>query len=193
MGKLYQQVEQFITPSPQEIWIEIGSDRWEGSSLFFGNLAQKHAVDFYSIDLKDSSSRRVHHPNIRWQISEGLQWCQTVLPTLDKKVGLVYLDNFDYAWNVNQWNDHIRDQRKEYLEKFGVEMTNQNCQLAHIQQMLAIEPFLTHDATVICDDTYTLNDCWVGKGGGVVLYLLAKGWQIKVAQDFGVILKPCNV
>jgi hypothetical protein len=46
---------------------------------------------------------------------------------------------------------------------------------------------------VICDDTYQLNDCWVGKGGGVVLYLLANEFKIiekhhKVGDEHGVIL-----
>ena len=192
MGTLYRQAGSLITPQPGEIWIEIGSDRWEGSSVYFGELAREKDVKFYSIDHDESASQRIRHSHVQWQISDGLAWCRRVLPTLNCQVGLVYLDNFDYAWDINHWDTRLRDQRKEYQERFGLEMNNQNCQVAHLQQFLAIEPYLTDCAIVICDDTYTLNDCWVGKGGGVVLYLLAKGWNLVKAEDFGVILQPCN-
>ncbi len=177
---------------PNTVWLEIGSDRWEGSTLFFAQEAAQRNIPFHTIDLVSDARRRVHHPNIQWHQADGETWCRDVLPGLGHRVGLVYLDNFDYNWDINQWNDRIRDQKKEYIEKFGVEMTNQNCQLAHMRQFLLIEPYLSDRAVVVCDDTYTMNDCWVGKCGGVVLYLLSKGWQLMLSKDFGVILQRCK-
>lgn len=192
MGKLYQQSCQFVEHEPDTIWVEIGSDRWEGSTLFFAQEAAQRNIRFHTVDIVTDARRRIQHENITWHQSDGETWCREVLPTLGQKVGLVYLDNFDYNWDINQWSDMIRDQKKEYIERFGIEMTNQNCQLAHMRQLLLIEPYLSKQAIVVCDDTYTLNDCWVGKCGGIVLYLMSKGWQLSLAKDFGVILKRCN-
>lgn len=192
MGQLFKEVGQYITSGSDEIWVEIGSDRYEGSSVFLADLAQEHSAVLHSVDVSTLASTRIRHPNIVWHINDGERWCQNILPGLNKQVGLVYFDNFDYTWNINEWNDRVRDQKKEYIELYKIELTNQNCQVTHFKQMLAIEPYLTDDATIICDDTYTLNDCWVGKCGGIVLYLLSKGWEISVAKDFGVILKRCK-
>lgn len=192
MGQLFREVGEFVESASNEIWVEIGSDRWEGSSIFLAHLAQPHGIPLHSIDIDSLASQRIQHPNIHWHVMDGETWCHEVLPALDKKIGLVYFDNFDYTWDINAWNDSIRDQRRSYKEKYNIEMNNRNCQLAHLRQLLAVEPYLSESATVLCDDTYTLNDCWVGKGGGIVLYLLSRGWTIVREKDFGVILKRCK-
>ncbi len=192
MGQLFKEIPEFVEFDPEQIWVEIGSDRWEGSSVFLADLAMSHDIRFHSIDISNLAYNRIQHPNITWHISDGEKWCREVLPATGKKVGLVYLDNFDYTWDINAWDNRIRDQKKEYLENYNIEMTNQNCQITHLKQLLALEPYLDDGAVVMCDDTYTLNDCWVGKCGGVVLYLLCKGWDILAAKDFGVILKKCK-
>jgi hypothetical protein len=69
-------------------------------------------------------------------------------------------------------------------------MSNQNCQVEHMKQMLALYPFMDQHSIIVCDDTYTYNDCWIGKSGPVVIFLLANGYTIqKTSTDCGVILK----
>lgn len=71
----------------------------------------------------------------------------------------------------------------------GMVMDNQNCQTIHMSQMLSLYPHLEQDAVVMFDDTYKINDCWVGKCGGAVLFLLAHGWRIeKHTTDCGVLM-----
>jgi hypothetical protein len=49
---------------------------------------------------------------------------------------------------------------------------------------------LTPTAVVAFDDTYCWNDCWVGKCGPAVVYMLASGWRVvEQTLDCGVILK----
>lgn len=193
MGQIFRHASTYINDTDDSIWVEIGSDRWEGSTEFLANLAQKTNSFLHSVDIDASASTRIKHPNLVCHVMDGEKWCQTVLPSINKPVGLIYLDNFDYDWDINDCcNDMIKEQKVEYLEKYQIEMTNQNCQVAHLRQLLALEPYLSDDAVVICDDTYTNNDCWVGKSGGVVLYLLSKDWKIVKAEDNGVILQPCK-
>ena len=53
---------------------------------------------------------------------------------------------------------------------------------------------MSDDGIIVCDDTYLYNDCWIGKCGAVVVYLLANGYKtIEIdnvqGQSFGVMLK----
>ena len=114
----------------------------------------------------------------------------------DKKISCLYLDNFDYIWDINlTLNDTDIKQRHFYKEELGITMANQTCQVEHMKQMIALFPYLTDDAVVVFDDTHTLNDCWVGKCGANVIWLLAQGFEI-VRQEFfeyGVIMKKHNI
>jgi hypothetical protein len=54
--------------------------------------------------------------------------------------------------------------------------------------MLNLYPYLTDDGIIVVDDTYQINQCWVGKCGPVVVFLLANNYEILEANDHGVIL-----
>jgi hypothetical protein len=153
MGKLYQKSQEYITVTdPGSAILEIGSDRWEGSTVWLANIAERLDMHFYSVDIDDSAQRRITHPRITWCISEGADWCRAVLPVLDHKIGLVYLDNFDYDWRVGDDNPMIQKQKAEYLSR-DVVMDNQNCQVTHMKQMISILPYTVPGSVAIFDDT----------------------------------------
>lgn len=194
VGAIFREAEHYVENLSGSIILEIGSDRYEGSTEYFANLAGQHGVEFHSVDIVDDAQRRLKHLPVHWHTQSGSLWCQRVLPQLDTQVGCVYLDNFDYNWDVNYPpQDWLQKQQSFYVQKVGVEMTNQNSQVEHLKQILAIYPYLSDSAVVICDDTYTYNDCWIGKSGAVVIYLLANGFEfvknIREPKDVGVILK----
>ena len=195
MGAIFREAEHYIENlGTSSIILEIGSDRYEGSTEYFANLAQQHGVEFHSVDIVDDAQRRLRHLPVHWHTQSGSEWCKRILPTMGVKVGCVYLDNFDYNWDVRQTpRDWQKDVELFYTQRLGIEMTNQNCQVEHLKQILAIYPYLSNSAVVVCDDTYTHNDCWIGKSGAVVIYLLANGFElvkkIRVPKDLGVILK----
>lgn len=194
MGAIFREAERYIHDLGNSIILEIGSDRYEGSTEYFSNLAQQNGVAFHSVDIVDDAQRRFQHLPVNWHIKSGSEWCRVELPQLGVEVGCVYLDNFDYNWDVDYPpQDWLLKQKSFYAQKVGVEMTNQNSQVEHLKQILAIYPYLSESAVVICDDTYTYNDCWIGKSGAVVIYLLANGFElvkkIREPKDVGVILK----
>jgi hypothetical protein len=189
LGKLYQKVTDYLEdpPAPDSIIVEIGSDRHEGSTRFFCDLADAHQKEFYSVDIDTAVQSRIPG-KINWQTQSGSVWCRETLPEIDRPIWILYLDNFDYNWDINQWNDHI-NQQKTWYQTRGLTMDNQSCQVEHMKQLLGAWPYLGPGSVVVLDDTYTLNDCWVGKGGGCVIYMLSQGWKIQVAEEFGVIMK----
>ena len=97
---------------------------------------------------------------------------------------MLYLDNFDWNWVPE--SDMYTYRINEYKSRWELEMDNAASQLEHFKQFLLLEPHLSQNAVVACDDTYIERGVWTGKCGPVVVYLLAKGWKLKV-NECGVI------
>lgn len=192
MGKLYQQVGQYLSGKfPGEVIVEIGSDRWEGSSAYFADLANTHGMRFVSVDLDSDARHRLrktvaldHAHLTEFVQSEGTRWTADYNgPT----IRVLYLDNFDWDWRTDRQEQMIQDQIAWYREK-GMVMNNINCQTAHITQMVNLLSYMAAQCVVCIDDTYEYNGVYLGKGGAVVPYLLGQGFGRLAAKDYGVIL-----
>ena len=192
MGKLYQQVGQHLLGKfPGEVIVEIGSDRWEGSSAYFADLANTHDMKFISVDLDETARQRLkktipieHSHLVEFVQAEGTAWTQSYQ---DSKIRVLYLDNFDWDWRTDRKQAMIQDQIQWYQSR-GIVMNNINSQTAHITQMVNLLPHLSQRCVVCVDDTYEYNGVFIGKGGAVVPYLLGQGFAILAAEDYGVIL-----
>ena len=192
MGKLYQTVGQHLQGEfSGEVIVEIGSDRWEGSSAYFADLANTHAMRFISVDLDGAARERIRrtiNPNhlslTEFVQAEGIQWTAEYQ---GPKIKVLYLDNFDWDWSTNRTNDMIEEQRRWYATR-GITMNNVNCQTAHITQMVNLLPHMSTRSLVCVDDTYEYNGVFIGKGGAVIPYLIGQGFGMLAARDYGVIL-----
>ena len=192
MGKLYQDVGQHLLGQfPGEVIIEIGSDRWEGSSAYFADLAFHHGMRFISVDLDAGARERIrrtinpdHAPITEFVQAEGAQWTAGYQ---GPKIKALYLDNFDWDWRTDRQQIMIQDQVQWYADQ-GIVMNNINSQTAHITQMVNLLPHMSRQCVVCVDDTYEYNGIFIGKGGAVVPYLLGQGFGILAARDYGVIL-----
>lgn len=192
MGAVFKHTEQYLGNAQDTVFLEIGSDRYEGSTEYFADLAQKHGAEMHSIDIVDDAQKRLRHLPVRWHLQWGSDWCKDELPKLQKQVSCVYLDNFDYIWDIEQpESKRSLEQKQWYQDVLDIPMQNQTCQVEHMKQMIEIFPYLTNDAVVAFDDTHTLNDCWVGKCGPIVVWLLAQGFELVRNErfEYGVILK----
>ena len=61
MGAIFREAEHYIENLGTSIILEIGSDRYEGSTEYFSNLAQQHGVEFHSVDIVDNAQQRLRH------------------------------------------------------------------------------------------------------------------------------------
>jgi hypothetical protein len=84
--------------SKHDIIVEIGSERGHGSTLWLGNLAQQLSIPFYSVDVVPQLSA-IPGVNFCTDIS-GSAWCQHKLPALHKQIKILYLDNFDWNYDL---------------------------------------------------------------------------------------------
>lgn len=191
MGTIFRKLEQVLcAPESGSVFVEIGSDRYEGSTAELDRLAKIYGLRLISVDIVADSQQRLSQQltNTEFVIDVGSAWA---LSYSGPGISCLYLDNFDYIWDINSDPiSHVptRQQMQQYAER-GQVMTNQNCQAEHMKQMLALYPYLSPNAVVMFDDTYKINDCWIGKCGPAVVFLLAQGWQIVAdSLDCGVIL-----
>lgn len=192
MGKLYQQVGRHLLGTfSGEIIVEIGSDRWEGSSAYFADLASTHDMRFITVDLDPGAELRLrktvlsdHAHLVEFVQAEGTQWTAKYQGS---KIRVLYLDNFDWDWRTDRQQQMIQDQVQWYQQQ-GLIMNNINSQTAHITQMVNLLPHMTDRCVICVDDTYEYNGVFIGKGGAVVPYLIGQGFGILAAENYGVIL-----
>ena len=190
MGMTFKKTAQWLPViKDNDVFVEIGSDRYEGSTTYFADLAVRNGTVLHTVDLLAEPQERVNRggvvPGIIWHQHEGCAWARDVFPSLEKRISCLYLDNFDYDWDVTRPNVDIIKQKQEYQERFGIEMNNMNCQVAHLQQMISLLPYMNQKSVVVCDDTYLSNDCWIGKCGAVVVYLISHGYRIVDTENVG--------
>jgi hypothetical protein len=181
MNFVYKRIYQYVNPEPGSVFLEIGSERGEGSTDILAQLAQDHGTKLITVDLDDLAKQRnkaATHPNIEWHLGKpGSEWCKDVWPTIAQPISMLYLDNFDWNWVPE--SDMYIGAINEYRDRWQLEMSNAASQLEHFTQFLLLEPYLSQNAVVACDDTLIERGVWTGKCGPIVVYLLAKGWKLQ--------------
>lgn len=193
MGRVYQHIGNYLPDNTQGVFVEIGSDRGEGSTIWLDALAADKDTRLITVDIESKAKSRLEKvcTNTEFVIAKGSEWAQQFNAS-DADIAALYLDNFDYIWDINEVRPAIQIQMAEYASR-GTAMTNQECQIEHLKQMVALLPCLGNNAVVAVDDTYCYNDCWIGKCGPAVVYLLANNWEVvHQTLDCGVVLKKVN-
>jgi len=190
--KIFNSLDKYMPPHPDGIFVEIGSDRYEGSTTILAGLAKKCGTKLISVDVLNEAQDRLQREfdNVEFIIDSGSKWANEYAK-LGTNIAVLYLDNFDYLYDINDANTHtiIKQQIASYADR-GIEMNNVNCQIEHMKQLISLMPTFTPDTLIIFDDTYQLNGCWVGKCGPCVVYLLCLGYEVlEWTTDCGMIMK----
>ena len=197
MGTPYSLLEEKFSSldynSDSDIVVEIGSGTDEGSTEYIYNWAKNRNLPFYSIDISDKTKNMLSNLDINFVIQHGHEWCRDVLPTLGKKIKVLYLDNFDYIWestpdNLKQWQNHpgidimlnmFEQKIKEYAEK-NIELTRENSMEEHRLQTLYCLPYMCQQSVVLMDDTYFTDkhNGIYGKCATAIPLLIEAGYQL---------------
>jgi hypothetical protein len=178
MGTTFSLATKLQQVAPDSIFLEIGSDRNEGSTKFLADIARNHGTVLHTVDIDNQKAKAFSHPSIMWHTGKGSEWTKTEYPKIGKKISLLYLDNFDWNYWPKETPDWVYSQINEYKEKFNIDMTNENSEQEHLEQARNLLPWLSDSAVVLCDDTFQINDKWDGKCGLVVPYLQQFGFCV---------------
>jgi hypothetical protein len=190
--KIFEFLDKYMPVDPSGIVVEIGSDRYEGSTHVLAKLAKKCGTKLISVDVSNETQERLQHEfdNVEFVVESGSKWANKYVK-LGINIAVLYLDNFDYLYDINdaKTDTRIKQQIASYARQ-GVEMNNVNCQVEHMQQLINLMPAFNPDTLIIFDDTYQLNGCWVGKCGPCVVYLLCHGYEVlEWTTDCGMIMR----
>jgi hypothetical protein len=173
--------------------VEIGSQRHmqEGSTKGLCDLAQQHKVAFYTVDfsskISEIAKKMVGESAIN---DDGAKF----LSKFDKKISMLYLDNYDIVWSQKHLESLITRSGQVYKEK-EIDISDSGAQnlmsaRVHLDQAIAAVPLLTSKCIVAVDDTvYRKKDnFWWGKGALAVPYFLMAGLRVLLVEERGVIL-----
>ena len=189
MSKVYQLSEKYFVPSDNSVLVEIGSDRYEGSTAYFDNLATQHNTRLISVDVDERIGLRLP-ASVEFVVDPGSEWANN-FAKYNKTIACLYLDNFDWYWGAGTDLVQLQEQRLAYKNR-GVELNNHNSQLEHLSQMISLLPFMSDRGLVVCDDTYTVNEAYTGKCGAVVPFLIVNGYSILEKTPHGIVLGKLN-
>ena len=113
MGSCYKQVHNYISTGFNGIVLEIGSDRYEGSSAYFAEIAEQLGTQFITLDLDENMPRRLAQcipahlkPITEFIHCDGTEWTKTC----KHQISVLYLDNFDWDWEVGALYPPLRGQ-----------------------------------------------------------------------------------
>lgn len=205
MGTYYRNAEQFLDKIDKGVWVEIGTERGEGSTRFFAGLAKDRATKFYGVDaMADQIEKSTKLLEVDGKLPDhielvnalGEEFLENLTQTIgDDKISLVYLDNFDWDyWLGIQEEAFVAGVKKRYVDEMNIEMTNLNSQRAHLLQAMWLNTMIADNALVICDDTWyhPHEGIFSGKCSGAIPFLLTQGFEILhtdgYRQNSGVIL-----
>lgn len=177
----YQQLKDLeLVCNSNNVVIEIGSENGEGSSVWLHNWAKQRNLDFYSVDVEHRIRER-QHPEINWVVaSSGSDWCKNFLPALNKKIKVLYLDNFDWFTGLTEDIPLYVQKNIDSYRQRGIEPSNENSQKEHRLQVEYCLPYLDSQSVVIMDDTFynKQTNCWDGKCGTAIPLLLEHGFKM---------------
>jgi hypothetical protein len=170
------------------IALEIGSERGEGSSLFIGAWAKNKGIPFYSVDVVEHAKTNFDNENINFEVAiTGHAWCRDILPTLNKKIKVLYLDNFDWTDPNNLIFPWLHELIESYANR-GVVMNNENSQEEHRMQALYCIPYMDEQSIVLFDDTWKSHitpSGYDGKSGTAIPLFIEAGFEVHLDATFG--------
>ena len=176
----------------QSVIVEIGSSRTnyfqDSSTFYFEKISNEYNTDFFTIDFSKEVINSIPQKftQKKFQMS-GEDFMQNFLTYSSKKIGLLYLDNFDIIYNEKHKKSLLSRVGELYKNK-NIELNNENSAKTHLEQLILSMKYFHDNAHVIIDDTSFRNNTWFGKGALCVPYLLENGFQISFKDDEGIAL-----
>ena len=173
--------------------VEIGSAREtsgpESSTFYFSELSKQLETDFFSVDFSPQSfALAKEFIGVKAILSDGVKFLESFSTISDKRISILYLDNFDVIYNDKHKKSLLKRVGSVYYDN-EEDLTNERSGVVHLEQMKAALPLLNVKNIVIVDDTRKTEQGWWGKGALVVPFLLENGYKISNDSEEGIMLQ----
>uniref|UniRef100_A0A7S4L0L9 Methyltransferase domain-containing protein n=1 Tax=Guillardia theta TaxID=55529 RepID=A0A7S4L0L9_GUITH len=163
-------------------FIEIGSDRGEGSTKFLSDLANRTNRCFYSVDfsVEGYENALATCGSCAYQ-DMGERWLGMSFEAVSNysRIALAYLDNYDWTYPWTTEMAYKKQQHVDYASS-GLKLSNQKSQEIHLQQAILVERLCSERCFILFDDTWPSASLkhHSGKGGRALSFLLSHGFEI---------------
>ena len=175
MPSVYYHAEKYLDKIDKGAWLEIGTERGDGSTKWFCQKSKECGAKFYAVDIDDDQIAKLKSllidpetntlfSHVTLEISKGEDFLKDFYIKYKQFISLVYLDNFDWNYWIGHEDQWVIDIANKYQNKFNTQMTNINSQIAHLLQAVALMPLLTPNALVVCDDTWFMSEQGIFSG-----------------------------
>jgi len=155
---------------PDEVILEVGAERTEGSTTFLAGLGVLVVV----VDVDEAALARVGNL-LNVQTLHGL--AEQVLVGWQTPIRFAWLDGHDWPYDGRP-EGHWDQQRAEYHAR-GQEYSKRASQASHGRIAELVAPAVAPGGVVAFDDTWRVApSTWDGKGGLAVPYLLDLGFEL---------------
>jgi len=178
----YVMLEELAAELDDGCFIEIGSDRGEGSTKFLSELANRTHRSFFSVDFSPEGYENALSTCGSCAFQDmGERWLEHTFPAISNstRIALAYLDNYDwtYPWTTDM--AYKKQQHVDYASS-GLKLSNQKSQEIHLKQAVLVERLCSERCFVLFDDTWPSASLkhHSGKGGRALSFLLSHGFEI---------------
>jgi hypothetical protein len=196
MGQIFRRVEPYLDNLETGNWVEIGTSAngIDSPTSALAQWSKSYGKHFTTVDVDSDKCAVVRDFNLDIEVVNSTG--EDYLRQFPKHIGyisLLYLDGLDWNWHPMAEEGYTLDLKRDYRERFGMEMTNINSQQQHLNQAMLAMPCMAPTSIVVCDHTW-FDEHWghySGKGGAVIPLLLNNGFRIVYQQPYpvyGVIL-----
>ncbi len=192
--RLLDEIDLSAAPRGSAI-VEVGSVRESGddmpSSLYLWKKAEAFGLEFFTVDFSPASWRLAQqYVGSRAVLEEGTAF----LSRFDRKIAVLYLDNFDYPSDARHAQELEARCGQVYRDQ-GQTMTRAESVRVHGQQFQAAVDKMSRQSWLIIDNTYRqplglhrIRQPFWGKGQRVVPLALRHGFRIAKEGCSGMML-----
>lgn len=164
----------------KRLMVEIGTTRenvpGQGSTRKLAQLCAEFGLDFVTIDMDPSNSRRAQRMFKRLGLpfkaitAKGEDYLATHLGPID----YVFLDAYDF-----DHGDHSEQRQSRYERYLGDRINDAACHQMHLDCVHSLVNILAEDGLICFDDTWTdTKGNWTAKGTTAMPFLLENGFEL---------------
>eukprot|EP00960_Hanusia_phi_P075012 768358-Hanusia_phi.AAC.6 len=138
-------------------FLEVGSDRGEGSTSFLASVSSQLGLDFFSVDFSQEgyeNARKICSTCAHRDLGEEFLRQTFLQVSRSGRISFAYLDNYDWIWagehpksythayptmiSNEDLSQYKFKMRKEYEDQ-GLSLNNQKSQEAHLEQAKLVD------------------------------------------------------
>ncbi len=164
--------------------LEIGTTRepipGQDSTRAIAEFCKEHGWNFTTCDMDPANGERARElfesmgVDFKVVTAKGEEYIANSPRVWD----VVYLDAYDF-----DHGKHSEVRQERYEQFLGSRIDQHACEVMHLEAMEGLNKSGKAHCLVVIDDTWKINNQWVGKGPMAVPWAVNNGWSLTMESD----------